>query len=251
MNNIHCVCTTPNIFPNYVNEWNNFPKDKKSLIWISDITNDLSFDVGFKFTEQDIRNEFNFNVEVSKNHFWNSYGNRNIVWFFAHLRMLYFYVKNPNYDFYWFFDDDIKMTNWDKFFEKTDKDDSDFLSYFCFKKSGVTSQDNVLTIDDKTYSKNDWFNRFPGDGDVLPDNTNEMFGSFFPTTRFSNRALSKLLKIHKDGYYAYHEGFVPTVLNKYGFKLGSLINSDNTSNYFNVNEVDILHKNIKITWEWI
>ena len=37
----------------------------------------------------------------------------------------------------------------------------------------------------------------------------------------------------------------------YGFKLSSLINSDNTSNYFNVNEVNILHKNIKVNWEWI
>ncbi len=116
MNNIHCICTTPDVFPAYVNNWNNFPKDKKELIWLSDITRDPSFEVGFKFTEQDIRKEFNFNIEVSKKNFWNSYGNRNIVWFFAHLRMLYFYVKNPNYDFYWFFDDDIKVENWDEFF---------------------------------------------------------------------------------------------------------------------------------------
>jgi hypothetical protein len=251
MNNIHCICTTPDVFPVYVNNWNNFPKDSKELIWLSDITRDPSFEVGFKFTEQDIRKEFNFNIEVSKQNFWNSYGNRNIVWFFAHLRMLYFYVKNPNYDYYWFFDDDIKMENWDEFFINTDKDDSDFLSYFCFKKNGVTSQDNVPTIDDRTFSKNGWFDRFPGDGDILPEQTNDMFGSFFPTTRFSNRALSKLLEIHKNGYYGYHEGFVPTVLNNYGFKLSSLINSDNTSNYFNVNEVNILHKNIKVNWEWI
>jgi len=165
--------------------------------------------------------------------------------------MLYFYVKNPNYDFYWFFDDDIKIGNWDEFFINTDKDDSDFLSYFCFKKSGVTSQDNVPTIDDRTFSKNGWFDRFPGDGDILPEQTNDMFGSFFPTTRFSNAALSKLLETHKNGYYGYHEGFVPTMLNKHGYKLSSLINPDNTSNYFDVNEVNIKHKNIKIDWQWI
>jgi hypothetical protein len=78
-----------------------------------------------------------------------------------------------------------------------------------------------------------------------------MFGSFFPTTRFSNKALKKLLELNNNGYYAYSEGFVPTVLNKYGFKLSTLINSDNTSNYFDVNEVDIQHKNIKVNWEWI
>ena len=63
MNNIHCICTTPDVFPVYVNNWNNFPKDNKELIWLSDITRDDSFEVGFKFTEQDIRKEFNFNIE--------------------------------------------------------------------------------------------------------------------------------------------------------------------------------------------
>lgn len=252
MNNIHCVCTTPNVYGSYVNYWKNFPKEKKELIWVSDISNNLSFDIGgFKFTEQDIRNEFNFNIDVSKKHHWNSYGNRNIAWFYAHLRMLYFYIKNPNYDFYWFFDDDIKMNNWDEFFKNTDNDDSDFLSYFCFKKEGVTSQKNVPVIDNKTFSKNLWFERFPGDGDLLPKDTNEIFGSFFPTTRFSNKALSKLLEVHKNGFHAYHEGFVPTVLNKYGFKLRTLIKPDNTSDFFDVNLVDIQHKHIKINWEWI
>jgi hypothetical protein len=251
MNNINCVCTTPNMYPSYVDNWNNFPKEDKRLIWVSDITNDSSFDVGFKYTEKEIRENLNFNIDVSKNHYWNSYGNRNIIWFFAHLRMLYFYVKNPNYDFYWFFDDDIKIKNWEEFFLGTDKDDSDFISYFCFKKDGVISQQNVPTIDNKTFSKSLWFDRFPGDGDVLPKETNELFGSFFPTTRFSNNALKKLLELHNNGYYAYSEGFVPTVLNKYGFKLSTLINTDNTSNYFDVNEVDIQHKNIKVNWEWI
>ena len=74
MNNIHCICTTPDVFPVYVNNWNNFPKDNKELIWLSDITRDPSFEVGFKFTEQDIRKEFNFNIEVSKQNFWNAYG---------------------------------------------------------------------------------------------------------------------------------------------------------------------------------
>ena len=251
MNNIYCVCTTPDIYGSYKNYWENFPINDRKLIWVSDITKDSSFDLGFKYTEQNIREEFNFNVDVSKKHFWNSHGNRNIVWFFAHLRMLYFYVKNPNYDFYWFFDDDIKMENWNEFFINTDKDDADFMSYFCFKKYGVTTQENVPTIDDKTFSKNGWFDRFPGDGDILPENTEEMFGSFFPTTRFSNKALLKLLEIHNEGYYGYHEGFVPTMLNKYGYKLSSIIKPDNTSNYFDVNKVDIQPKHIKITWEWI
>lgn len=251
MNNIHCVCTTPDIYPHYVNEWVNFPKNKKEMVWVSDITKDNSFDVGFKYTEEELRKELKFYSQVSNKHFWNSQGDKNIIWFFAHLRMLYFYVKNPNYDYYWFFDDDIKMKNWDVFFEGTDKDDSDFLSYFCFKKNDVTSQSNIPIIDDRSFSKNLWFERFPGDGDKLTEETNEIFGSFFPTTRFSNQALSKLLELHNEGYCGYSEGFVPTILNKCGYKLSTLINSDNTSNYFDVNKVDIKHKNIKVNWEWI
>jgi hypothetical protein len=251
MNNIHCICTTPNLYHSYVNNWNNFPQKNKEMVWVSDITSDLSFDIGFKYTEQEIRDVFNFNINVSKKHYWNSHGNRNIIWFYPHFRMLNFYLKHPNYDFYWFFDDDVKVNDWGEFFNGTDNDDSDFLSYFCFKKDGVFSQENIPTIDDRTFSKNLWFDRFPGDGDMLPVNTNELFGSFFPTTRFSNKALSTLFEIHKEGYYGYSEGYVPTILNSYGFKLNTLINSDNTSNYFDVNEVDIQHKNIKIKWEWI
>lgn len=251
MNNIYCVCTTPDIYGSYSSYWENFPRNKRELIWVSDITKDSSFDLGFKYTEQDLRQEFNFHNEVSKKHYWNSYGNRNIVWFYAHLRMMYFYVKNPNYDFYWFFDDDIKMKNWELFFDGTDQDDSDFLSYFCFKNRNVISQPNIPIIDDKTFSKHLWFDRFPGSGDILPEQTNELFGSFFPTTRFSNKALLKLLEIHNEGYHGYHEGFVPTVLNNYGFKLNTIVSPNNTSKFFDTNEVDIQHKHTKITWEWI
>lgn len=251
MNNIHCACTTPNVYWNYHSHWSNFPRDRRKLIWVSDVTTDPNFNLDFNYTESDLRKEFNFNINPSNKNYWNFNGNRNIVWFFAHLRMLYFYIKNPNYDFYWFFDDDIKMKNWDLFFDGTDNDDSDFLSYFCFKNSGVKSQTNVPIIDEKTFSKLGWFNRFPGHGDVLPEKTNELFGSFFPTTRFSNKSLSVLLEVHKKGFYGYHEGFVPTLLNKEGLKLNTIIKPDNTSNFFDVNEVDILHKHIKINWEWI
>jgi hypothetical protein len=63
--------------------------------------------------------------------------------------------------------------------------------------------------------------------------------------------MKKLLEIHAEGLHGYSEGFVPTMLNKYGFKLKSLIKSDNTSDLFDVNEVNIEHKNMKINWEWI
>ena len=248
MNNVYCVCTTPDVYPAYKNNWDNFPKD---ITWVTDNSRNENFDLGFNYTEKSLREDLNFKQDVSKKHYWNSYGNRNIIWFFAHLRMLKFYIKNPNYDFYWFFDDDVKVQNWDKFFDGTNQDDSDFIGYFVFKDQNDETQIDVPKIDNKTTSQHMWFERFPGDGDLLPDYINEKFGSFFPTNRFSNRAMKKLLEIHNEGYYGYSEGFVPTLLNHFGFKISSLINSDNTSKFFDVDEVNIEHKNIKITWEWI
>jgi hypothetical protein len=251
MNNIHCVCTTPQIYSSYASHWENFPKDTRELIWVSDITKDPSFDLGFKYTEKELRKNLNFYGDVSQKHFWNSQKNRNIIWFYAHFRMLNFYLENPNYDYYWFFDDDVKMNNWESFFKGTDNDDSDFLGYFIFKNKNVDSQPNVPNIDDRTFSKHMWFERFPGDGDIMGNDITELFGSFFPVNRFSNRAMKKLLELNTEGLSGYSEGFVPTMLNKYGYKLSSLIKPDNTSNYFDVNEVNIEHKNIKIDWEWI
>lgn len=251
MNNIYCVCTTPQIYSSYVSYWENFPTDTRKLVWVSDITKDSSFNVGFKYTEKELRDNLNFYGNVSKKHFWNSRGDKNIIWFYAHFRMLNFYLKNPNYDYYWFFDDDVKMGDWGKFFEGTDNDDSDFLGYFIFKNKNVESQTNVPKMDDKTSSRHTWFDRFPGDGDNIGSDTKELFGSFFPVNRFSNNAMKKLLELHNEGLHGYSEGFVPTMLNKYGYKLSSLINPDNTSSYFDVNQVNIQHKHIKITWEWI
>jgi hypothetical protein len=85
----------------------------------------------------------------------------------------------------------------------------------------------------------------------MPNEVTEYFGSFFPTTRFSNRALKQLLTDNENQFHAYHEGFVPTMLNYRGMKLNTIIQPDNTSLLFDVNEVNIYHKNVKITWEWL
>jgi hypothetical protein len=63
--------------------------------------------------------------------------------------------------------------------------------------------------------------------------------------------MKKLLDLNNEGLSGYSEGFVPTILNKHGMKLNTLIKSDNTSDFFDVNEVNIKHKNIKVEWSWI
>jgi hypothetical protein len=239
------------MYPHFKTNWDHFRKTDRTLTVISDITKDSTFDVGFTYTESDVRKNLNFYNEVSKMHFWNSIGNRNIIWFYAHFRMLNYYLSNPHHEYYWFFDDDVSISDWDAFFSGVERDDSDFISYFIFKNKNVLSQPTVPMIDENTYSNDQWFYRFPGDGDVLPNDTTELFGSFFPIVRFSKRALEKLSEVHREGVYAYSEGFVPTMLNKHGMKLSTLINADNTSRFFDVDDVNIKHKNIRVEWKWI
>ncbi len=251
MNNALCICSTSDLYGPFADEWLNEPIVNGDKFVIVDVTKDPSFNKGFTFTEQQLREKLNFTQEVSKFNWWNSYGNRNIAWFYAHLRMINFYMEHPNYDYYWFFDDDIKMDNWGLFFDSFKNEDADFLTYFLFKNTDVETQPDVPVIDDRTYSRTEWFKRFPGIDANLPTDMTKLFGSFFPTTRFSNKALKTIMDYNTNGYHAYHEGMVPTILNYEGQKLKTIITPENTSNFFDVNEVNILHKNQKINWEWI
>jgi len=250
--NIACMCTMSHQHNRLDTDW--LPlitKDNYDKELIVDVTKDQSFKPGFHFTEDEVRTNLNFPHNVSKRHYWNSHGNRNIIWFHAHLRMLNFYLSNPDYEYYWFFDDDVRIDDWNSFLTQTDTDDSDFISYFVFKKDGVNSQPNVPVIDNRTTSSHMWLERFPGDGDTLPDGIKEWFGSFFPTVRYSNRAMKKLLELNNQGYHGYGEGFVPTVLNQCGMKITSLITSNDDSNLFDFGNNKIWHKNTIVDWAWI
>lgn len=251
MNNALCMCSTSDLCGPHVDKWANDKLDIGDKFVIVDITKDPTFDKWFTFTEQELKDNLKFNQEVSKFNWWNSYGNRNIAWFYAHLRMINFYMKYPNYEYYWFFDDDIKMDNWELFFNSFKNEDADFLTYFLFKNIDVESQPDVPKIDDRTYSRTEWFKRFPGVDANLPIDMTNLFGSFFPTTRFSNKALKTIMEYNLNGYHAYHEGMVPTILNYEGQKMKTIITPENTSNFFDVKEVNILHKNMTINWEWI
>ena len=241
------VCTYQPTYNSYRHYWD---KTGLDFTYLNDATkHDLN--VGLTYTEQDVREELNFDGEVSKRHYWNSYGNRNIIWFYAHFRMLYYYIKNPNYDYYWFFDDDITVSNWDIFFDSFKNNPSDFIAHYCFKDSVVELQPLIPKIDNKTTSGHLWFQRFPGDGDILYSDVTSKFGSFFPMVRLSNRSLAKLLQLAKEGLHGYSEGFVPTMLNYFGYSLDTIYNNESRAKYYSNEEVKVLHKNTVINWEWI
>ena len=48
--------------------------------------------------------ENGFNKPINLHHHWGSH--QNPKYFYAHFRMLTFYLRNPDYEHYWFFDDE-------------------------------------------------------------------------------------------------------------------------------------------------
>jgi hypothetical protein len=236
------VCTCSNTFGAYDKYWKTVDFDFE---YLSD-----NYPIGIEYNEQMVRDTFGFKSNVSKKHWWNQQGNRNIIWFYAHLRMAYYYTLNPNEDWYWFMDDDVICNNWQDFFKSFEENKTDFISYYVFKKDGVVSQPNIPTIDNKTFSNQLWFNRFPGDQDQIKENS-ELFGSFFPIVRFSNKSLKHLAELLKKGIHGYSEGFVPTVLNEEGFTIDTIFNNKSESDHFDINKINIKHKGIRVEWSWI
>jgi len=44
---------------------------------------------------------------------------------------------------------------------------------------------------------------------------------------------------------------VPTILNRDGFKLDTIFNNQSKSDHFDINKINIKHKNIQVNWSWI
>jgi len=236
------VCTCSETYTSYIDYWQTVDFDFDFL------ADRLPY--GISYNETLIRRKFNFNSNVSKKHWWNQQGNKNIIWFYAHLRMCYYYTLNPNVEWYWFLDDDVVCNDWKNFFNSFSNNNADFLSYYLFKKQGVLSQSNIPEIDKNTYSNQLWFDRFPGDLDQIEPGT-DLFGSFFPIVRYSNKSLKHLTDLLFNSIHGYSEGFVPTVLNKDGFTLDTIYNSNSKSNHFDSSKITIKHKGIQVDWSWI
>lgn len=243
MSNKYIVSTCTQTHNSWKDHWNNFPYEFEWLYNDEIKTQDNSY------TEQEMCDALGFKGEVSKKHYWNSHGNRNIIWFYAHFRMLYYYIKNPNHDWYWFFDDDVTCDNWEELIGGISQSDADFIAWFIHQKEDY--KEHIPTIDKDTTSQHMWFERFPGDGDKLPWWINQYYGSFFPVTRFSNSALDTLLQQFKWDLHGWHEGFVPTILNGYNHSLETIFQKDGTSKLYDINKVNLKHKHQSIKWDWI
>lgn len=257
------VCSTPSfnvMFGQYgwEKELNAYPQ----LNLLYDCTNkqDLHNDIKFKFIQENLyyynldnlNKTFNSPPPPQLAHRWSDGGSRNINWFYPHLRMLYFFLANPNYDYYWYMDDDCSLIDGtlSDLLNATSYSDADCMITYIFTE-GDTKQENTLFASAGMSSYHGdhsaWFHWFPGAGDKLPP-VSQKYGSYFPFVRLSKGALIKLYELHQQGFIGYSEGYVPTVLNHFGYKLHSINREDGTLNVPCDAKVKIGHKKSEILW---
>lgn len=234
------VCTQP--LSSYHDDWKRTLKFDNDDYMLCNIQNDSLIDPNIlldyvqdnvvNYTIDNLRKELNFYLEPSDKHWWNNGGGRNIVWFYPHFRMMYFYKIFPDYRYYWFFDDDVTFPNNDlyKFVDAHKNLNHDCMITYLFSDIDAKNESGVLTMTPGmgSFHSNDynWLSHYPGPGDNHPSEIKEKYGSYFPLVRLSNEALSVLVEEHENGYFGYSEGYVPTILNYRGLKLYSIFNKE-------------------------
>jgi len=118
---------------------------------------------------------------------------------------LQFFLKNPAYEYYWCIEDDVSFSgNWNDFFKNVSADlDYDFITSHIRRSSDVRGWPWWKTLS-STEGKVD---------------RKEMWNSFNPIYRISNKALQYIDTCLKEGYSGHHEVLMPTLLKNAGFKL--------------------------------
>ena len=123
----------------------------------------------------------------------------------AHFPVLGFYLKHPEFDYYWVVEDDVRFSGqWNEFFHAFDADDADLIASYITRYA-----------DDKSWP---WWHTFSSAADktISPD---DMVRSFHPIYRLSNRALQTLHEKMTEEWHGHFEVLIPTVLSWAGLKL--------------------------------
>lgn len=201
------------------------------------------------YDDEDFK-KHSFNKPISRYHRWGSH--QNPKYFYAHFRMLVFYIKNNQFDHYWFFDDDVNFEGDIKSLLDNYKNQTeDFIAIQAFKKENYEEFPKISVINNGMKgSHGNWLGLCPGPGDNFKSQDKHI-GSFFPIVRFTKKAMNYLLDLHNEGFYGYSEGFVPTSLASGGFGVASMM--DEFNNFFIKNNSNcvLFHKGAKFTWEWL
>lgn len=122
-----------------------------------------------------------------------------------HFPLFQYYQNNPNYDYYWCIEDDVRFNGeWSMFFESLSKrkPNTDFLS--C----------HIRNYEDEP-NWHWWETLKHSSGERIP--LQMRLRSFNPIFRISNRALSYLRDLFLSGWSGHHEVTIPTLLNLGGY----------------------------------
>jgi hypothetical protein len=146
--------------------------------------------------------------------FWRTNSFKNIKQYFpiaksffpynVHFPLLYFYLQNNNYDYYWLIEYDVRFSgDWRFFFESFQDIEADLLTcrmWNYFDKPSwywwrcIWHPKHFISLENR-------------------------LSSFNPIYRISNPALRHLHQSHLDGWVGHYEVLVPTLLYGNGFKL--------------------------------
>ena len=128
---------------------------------------------------------------------------KNIIPGHAHFPLFQFFLDNPNYDYYWFIEYDVRFSGkWNLFFDAFLTVRADFLT--CHIRPYA---------DEPSWSW--WQLKHPQEHIPL----HKRLRSFNPIYRISNVALSFLHKAFKAGWCGHHEVALPTLLHHNGFTI--------------------------------
>ena len=193
--------------------------------------------------------KYNFNRPIDPTHRWGNHQNPN--YFYAHFRMLLFYKKYKQFNYYWFFDDDVYFdSNLKPFLSEYEDHKEDFLAIQLFKKENYQGFDFVSKANERMGSHGNWLGFAPGPGDKYKSVERHM-GCFFPIVRYSNKAMEHLFALNEQGYYGYSEGFVPTSLASDGYTVASMLDEHDAYFIKPKTPCKLTHKHVDFTWTWI
>lgn len=171
---------------------------------LSKILNDTSSlnNHDFLLLNDDTNNKINTNVNVL-----NFNKQTNILskmgydfWYRADIPILYAYLNNPKYDYYYQIEYDC-YTSWYKFFNRLKNDNSDMLATWVKNKNSV-----LCNFKEVNWT---WWNSHN-----LSILDCDLLGVYFPIIRLSNKACSILKYYYEKGAEGYCEVIVSSILNK-------------------------------------
>lgn len=122
-----------------------------------------------------------------------------------HFPLIKFFRQNPDYDFYWYIEDDVRcLQGWDRFFSYflENRINTDFLS--CHIRDFQDEPDWY------------WWNSLNSQCDPV---AMDLVRSFNPIFRISKLALTFIDKSHLDGYSGHFEVLLPSLLKSAGFTI--------------------------------